>query len=347
MPVNGVVSTFSQKPRRSFVDREILDKERRWTPTTMISGLFNSFSVTVVDDETKERRRKTRLSPVHKLNQDVVEALTIMASKLSEQDTAAVVMEQNPDDCPHDGTSRGSSNSNEDERPDETEACYYESDDFSVLESQLIVNDATAATASTNLIDTTAAPPPLQEDSKVEQQQQPPPPSSSLHWSARTSFTADSPYFDAFLDSEMDSLGTLSETLNGIAARTRTFVKQGAVMSEATRRLGLACKLRSSDYEYGSGTTADYSSDNNEAAAATANINNSSEDGMATEEELTQRRRRAVGEEMAGILELLGEVRLYFARGKGGPAKVFWRSRGCVYEALHVSGDRAWVLLVA
>lgn len=192
-----------------------------------------------------------------------------MASKLN--DSVPVLDDDPPSDDP------AGSSSNDEERPDETEACY-ESDEFHVLESQLVMAEQTdaVAPAATAHEGFSALSPPNTPDS----------------WSARTSFTADSPYFDAFVDSETQSLGVLSETLNGIAARTRTFVKQGAIMCEATRRLGLACKLRSSDY----------SSSDDDAVA-------SSDDGVVTEEELTQQRRNAVGEEMAGILELLGEVR--------------------------------------
>jgi hypothetical protein len=163
-------------------------------------------------------------------------------------------------------------NTDEERTDEETEACY-ESDDFPVLESQLITE------ANPN--------PPV---SAVD-------PDDEVVWSARNSFTADSPYFDAFLDSETASLSTLSQALNCIAARTRTFVKQGAVMSEATRRLGLACKLRSNDYDATTTPADDEAGRSDELA------------GTTTEEELVRQKRNAVGEEMAGILELLGEVR--------------------------------------
>jgi hypothetical protein len=164
------------------------------------------------------------------------------------------------------------SNTDEERTDEETEACY-ESDDFPVLESQLVTE------ASPN--------PPISAVNPDE-----------VVWSARNSFTADSPYFDAFLDSETASLSTLSQALNCIAARTRTFVKQGAIMSEATRRLGLACKLRSNDYDATSTAAAD-----DEAGRSDELV------GATTEEELVRQKRNAVGEEMAGILELLGEVR--------------------------------------
>ena len=151
------------------------------------------------------------------------------------------------------------------------------------MQSQLVVDQASDVEQSTVV--------PLESD-----------PAKNVAWSARTSFTADSPYFDAFCDSEIRSLGILSETLHEIVARSKTLVKQGIIMSEATRRLGLSCKLHSSDYSSDDETQSD--------------------DGAVTEEELSQLRRSAVGEEMAGILELLGEVRSSFAT-----TVTMWRSK--------------------
>lgn len=113
-------------------------------------------------------------------------------------------------------------------------------------------------------------------------------------WSPRTSFTADSPYFDAFCEGEIGSLNMLSETLGDISQKTRAFVRAGAIMCEATRQLALACKL-----------SRDVSEEQN-------NNNNNGinrEEGEISEEEMQKQRRQAVGEEMANILELLGEVR--------------------------------------
>jgi hypothetical protein len=88
----------------------------------------------------------------------------------------------------------------------------------------------------------------------------------------------------------MESFNVLADTLNGIATHTRAFVKQGAIMSDVAKRLSLACKLRSPDY------SDDESCENDPATNA--------------EEDMIRQRRNAVGEEMAGILELLGEVRI-------------------------------------
>jgi hypothetical protein len=102
-------------------------------------------------------------------------------------------------------------------------------------------------------------------------------------WNARTSFTADSPYFSAFCDSEIHSLNILCETLTEIAVRAKTFSKTGSIMCEATRRLAMACKLeRQTDEE-------------------------KTEEGL-DEQEAKKLRRKAIGEEMAQTLELLGEV---------------------------------------
>ena len=112
----------------------------------------------------------------------------------------------------------------------------------------------------------------------------------SEDWSPRTSFTADSPYFDAFCEGEIGSLNLLSDTLGDIAIQTRAYVRAGAAMEEATRQLARACQLRRNMPEEHS--------------------NHSGSDEWAiSEEEMQQQRRHAVGEEMANILELLGQVR--------------------------------------
>ena len=101
--------------------------------------------------------------------------------------------------------------------------------------------------------------------------------------STRTSFTADSPYFDAFCESEIHSLNLLSSTLGDISTRAKIFAQTGAMMSEATRQLAVACKLRHG-FEV-------------------------EDDDDVPDDALVDRRKEAIGKEMAGILELLGEVR--------------------------------------
>lgn len=110
---------------------------------------------------------------------------------------------------------------------------------------------------------------------------------NNIGWSSRSSFTADTPYFDAFLESEIGSLNILSETLGDIAQKTRAVVKAGAVLSYTTRRLALACKFRRDPADGGG---------------------DSWEESGVSEEEIAKQRRDAVGDEMADILELLGEV---------------------------------------
>lgn len=96
----------------------------------------------------------------------------------------------------------------------------------------------------------------------------------------RTSFTADSPYFTAFCDNEIRSLNSLTETLRDISSRTKTFCQTGELMAEAMQRLAKSCKLRRDILE----------------------------DEDDDPELVYQARRKAVGEEMAVLLENLGDV---------------------------------------
>jgi hypothetical protein len=103
---------------------------------------------------------------------------------------------------------------------------------------------------------------------------------------SRTSFTADSPYFTSFCDGEIKSLSTLSNSLRDISARTNTFCRTGALMSEAMHRLANSCKL-----------------------CPERNLSQDHPDEERHEkEDVVQQRRQAVGEEMAKLLQLLGEV---------------------------------------
>ena len=98
----------------------------------------------------------------------------------------------------------------------------------------------------------------------------------------RTSFTADSPYFRAFVDQEVNNLQTLAATLQDISDKTRTFTKTGKLMSEAMRRLSSSCKLRQPIEE--------------------------NDDENTDPTQVMQHRRQAVGEEMTNLLDLLGDV---------------------------------------
>lgn len=110
---------------------------------------------------------------------------------------------------------------------------------------------------------------------------------SPPHVEAGTSFTADSPYFDAFCQSELSSLDVLSTTLTEISMRAKIFAQTGAMMSQSTQRLANACKLK-------------HGGDDEDTEP--------SENGPSVDTELYNRRKKAIGAEMAGILELLGEV---------------------------------------
>ena len=102
-------------------------------------------------------------------------------------------------------------------------------------------------------------------------------------WTERNSFTADSPYFKAFCDSEVNSLSLLTDTMRDITSRTRTFAKTGILMSEATRRLAMSCKLRQDSYE-------------------------ETENPVSVQERMAAQRRKAIGDEMTALLGQLGEV---------------------------------------
>jgi hypothetical protein len=112
---------------------------------------------------------------------------------------------------------------------------------------------------------------------------------SNFNANVQNSFSADSPYFSSYVENEMNSMQIFHSTLNDIAARTKTFGKCGALMSESTRRLALACRLQQP---------------------------NADDDGYSFEEtksreaEAVADRRRAVGEDMASLLGVMSEVRI-------------------------------------
>jgi len=106
---------------------------------------------------------------------------------------------------------------------------------------------------------------------------------------ARPSFTADSPYYTSYVEQEMRQLQVLGDTLREISARAKTFGKCGALMSEATRRLALACRFRRS-------------------TAASADDYDDEEARMDLEDNLARERKEAIGDEMGTVLFTLGEV---------------------------------------
>jgi len=103
------------------------------------------------------------------------------------------------------------------------------------------------------------------------------------------SFTQDSPYFTSYVDKEMKNVNLLSTTLKDISSKAKTFGKCGVLMSEATRRLSLSCKLHdSSGNGNGNGDGDQY--DNGKQKIKLAE------------------RKKSVGDEMVGVLQVLGDV---------------------------------------
>jgi hypothetical protein len=80
----------------------------------------------------------------------------------------------------------------------------------------------------------------------------------------------------------------MNDTLKDIAGRTKTFSKCGALMSEATRRLALACRLR-------------------RPYVASEDAKEMEFQEQQREMEVAQRG-RAVGEDMASLLAVMSEV---------------------------------------
>jgi hypothetical protein len=120
---------------------------------------------------------------------------------------------------------------------------------------------------------------------------------TTMTWSARNSFTADSPYFAAFCQSEFKSVNNLTTTLRDISNRTKTFCQAGAILSEATQRLAQSCRLAV--------VVEDGFLETNTGSSSSSM---GGEDPAVVQERLVQQRKKAVGEEMAALLELLGEV---------------------------------------
>lgn len=114
--------------------------------------------------------------------------------------------------------------------------------------------------------------------------------SQDAEWTDRNSFTADSPYFNAFCDHEVKQLHTLSDALREIASRTQTLTSTGVTMAHAAQRLSASCKFQS--------------------------LIEIPPDETAAEKEVRlynmkmrrHTRKQAVGEEMASFLQVLGDV---------------------------------------
>lgn len=112
-------------------------------------------------------------------------------------------------------------------------------------------------------------------------------PTKTVNGNVQNSFSADSPYFSSYVDNEMRSMSIMNDTLKDIAARTKTFGKCGALMSESTRRLALACRLR--------------------RPVVVEDEKDAEEVELQHETEVADRR-RAIGEDMASLLAVISEV---------------------------------------
>lgn len=120
----------------------------------------------------------------------------------------------------------------------------------------------------------------------------------------QTSFTADSPYFTAYVDKEMKNLNVLTTTLRDISNKAKTFGKCGVLMSEATRRLSSACKLQPNSHK-----------DNGNGEDGNSGSNSSSGNQMLDESQMDAKTRnmfeakkKSVGSDMVGVLQVLGRV---------------------------------------
>jgi len=114
----------------------------------------------------------------------------------------------------------------------------------------------------------------------------------------QTSFTADSPYFTAYVDKEMKNLNILTETLQDISSKAKTFGKCGALMSEATKRLSAACKL----------DDASGSHNGNNGHNSHNNSNHNSSTNSGDDKTMLDERKKSVGSEMVGVLQVLGKI---------------------------------------
>lgn len=103
----------------------------------------------------------------------------------------------------------------------------------------------------------------------------------------QNSFSANSPYYYSYVENEMRSMNIMHDTLKDIASRTKTFGKCGALMSESTRRLALACRLR--------------------RPYVVEDEKDAQEVERQHEMEVAERR-RAVGDDMASLLSVMSEV---------------------------------------
>ena len=124
---------------------------------------------------------------------------------------------------------------------------------------------------------------------------------SSSNNNVQNSFSADSPYFSSYVENEMKQMEIMNDTLKDIAARTKTMGKCGALMSESTRRLAMACRLRRP-------ISTDDNNNNNNHNDNNRGVDVSEQERQQQEADVAARR-RAIGEDMASLLAVMSEVR--------------------------------------
>ena len=138
-------------------------------------------------------------------------------------------------------------------------------------------------------------------------------------WTPKRSFLAESPYFSAFVEKEMHEIGLVTDVLNDISSRTRSFTKYGSLMAEATMNLSLSCRLRREE-------------------ASQDEIKFSSQE---LDREL-ERRRQALGPEMSDLLGILGEVSLPSTTALLLVGEINRAAFKIIHKALSAAWHRAW-----
>jgi len=132
--------------------------------------------------------------------------------------------------------------------------------------------------------------------------------------SSATSFIADSPYFDAFTNAEIQSLAVMGETLHGISEKARTLTRTGTFMSEASQRLAQCCKLRGGfPLEPVEGK--------------------SPEEMKHLEEEVYQHRKMAIGDDMTKLLMVVGSLVDEIAEAQINLCRTLESTLGDTFEA--------------
>lgn len=104
----------------------------------------------------------------------------------------------------------------------------------------------------------------------------------------------------------MKNLNVLTTTLRDISSKAKTFGKCGVLMSEATRRLSSACKLHPNGV--GKGNNGGSSNDGDDGNDNSAGGSFDEKNMDSKEKMLYEQRKKSVGNEMVGVLQVLGKV---------------------------------------